>query len=128
MATDPIFAATVNQGAAVVSATADTSMTAPTQSVTVVTGATLGSKVEELTFIGTGTTLAGLINVFLYDGTTYHLYDQVAVTAVTSSTTAAAFRQQRFYQNLWVKTGWFLKVTSTVASQLISVTAQFADF
>ena len=115
MATNPAFASTVNVGSGLVPATLDTSLTAPTNVTTIVTGGSLGMKVEELVFQGVGTTVASVVNVFLHDGSTYHLYDQVLVTAVTSSTTAIAFRTVRSYSNLLVKSGWTLKVTNTVA-------------
>lgn len=113
MASTPSFAATVNVGAIALGGF-DTSLTAPSTVVTVVTGGTSGTKVEEIVLQGTGTTVAGVCNIFLYDGSTYHLYDQIPITAITSSTTAVAFRTVRQYANLIVKNGWTLRATHTV--------------
>src|SRR3972149_6990574 len=99
MATDPVFASTPKVGSALPT-TPDTSLTAPTNQVTVLTAATAGTKIEEVRVQGVGTTVAGVLNLFRYDGATYHLIDQVLITAVTSSATALAFQQTRTYANL----------------------------
>lgn len=128
-ATAPAFASTPNVGSGLVSATLDTSLTAPTNVTTIVTGGSSGTKVEELIVQGVGTTVAAVVNVFLHDGSTYNLYDQVLISAVTSSTTAVAFRALRQYTNCLVKNGWTLKVTNTVAGNqsLIKVTGTGGD-
>lgn len=119
MASSPAFAATAVVGAGTVPATADTSLTAPTNVTTVVTGASTGTKIEELAFVGLGTTVAGIVNVFLYDGSTYHLYDEILVSAVTASTTVPAWRTTRQYSNLFLaSTSWSLRVTNTVAGNV----------
>lgn len=115
MATAPAFAATINNGSAIAHATADTSLTAPTNIATPFTAGASGSQVNEIVVEGLGTTSAGVCNIFLYDGTTYNLFDQFVVTAVTSSTTAAAFRLSKSYANLFLKTGWSVRFTNTVA-------------
>lgn len=129
MATAPAFAATVNVGSGLVPATLDTSLTAPTNVTTIVTGGSSGTKVEELIFQAVLTTAAGVVNVFLYDGSTYNLYDQVLIAAVTSSTTAVAWRTNRQYSNLIVKSGWTLRVSQTISTNQsgIKVTATGGD-
>ncbi len=116
MATNPKFGGTPRVACAIVDATLDTSLTAPTHSATVITGVAAGTKIEEIVIEGLGTTVAAVCNIFLYDGTTYHLYDQVLITAVTSSTTAIAFRRVRTYENLMLADNtWSLRYTQTVA-------------
>lgn len=121
MATSPQFAATPNIGSNVLGATADTSYTAPTHTVTIITAGASGTKIEEIDLAGTGTTVAGVVQFYLFDGTTYHAWFSVQVTAVTPSTTQAPFFQQFTFANLELKTGWSLVATSFVASQLINV-------
>jgi hypothetical protein len=130
VASTPSFAATPQAGSGLIPGTADTSLTAPTNVTTILSGGASGTRIEEIIFQGVGTTVAGVINVFLYDGSTYHLVEQVVVTAVTSSTTAAAFRTTRTFDNLIVKNGWSLRVTGTVAGNvsLVKVTAFGGDF
>lgn len=123
MATAPQFAATPLIGSAVVSSSADTSYTAPTHSVTVVASQTNGCKIDEVRFQGTGTTVAGTVNVFAFDGATYHLIDSIIVPAVTASTTSPPWQFIKSYQNLQLPTSWTLVASSTIASQLVNVTA-----
>jgi len=129
MASTPGYASTVTVGSGLVPATLDTSLTAPTNVTTIVTGTTLGVQVYELVFQGVGTTVAAVLNVFLYDGSTYHLYDQVLVTAVTSSTTAVAWRVVKKYTDLFIPNNWTLRVAQTVSGNqsLIKVTASGAS-
>lgn len=128
MSTQPGFAATPGAGSNVLSASADSSYTAPTHSVVIYTAGGNGSKVEEVDFIGTGTTVAGAIELYLFDGATYHHFDSVIVPVVTPSTTTAPFRAANTYFNLFLKSGWTLVATSFVASQLINVVAFGGDF
>lgn len=128
MAVDPIFATTPNIDSGQVSATADTSLTATTTYTTVFTAGSSGSKIEEIVFQGVGSSLAGVVRVFIYNGSTVRLLWEEAVTAVTSSTTAATYRTARQFDNLVLEAGWTLRVTSAVANQLIAVHVFGADF
>lgn len=129
MATAPSFSATVNIGSALVSATLDTSLTAPTNIATALTAGASGTQVFEAVVEAVGTTVAGVFNVFRYDGSTYHLYDQILVTAITSSTTATAFRATRQYTNLILKSGDTLRVTQTIAGNqsMLKITVHGGD-
>ena len=115
MATAPAFAATPNCSGATASATLDTSLTAPTNTAVIFTAGASGSKVDELRFLGLGTTVAGVINVFRKRSGTFFLIDQILVTAVTSSTTAVAFQAVRTYENLILQNGDTIEFTVTVA-------------
>ena len=42
------------------------------------------------------------------------MYDEILVDATTASTTAVAFRTNRQYANLIVKSGWTLRASHTV--------------
>jgi hypothetical protein len=114
MATAPAFAATPKLGS-IAAAGFDTSLTAPSTTATVLTAGASGTKIEEIVVQGTGTTVAGILNIFAYDGSTYHLIDQVLISATTSSTTAVAFRALRQYTNLVLPANtWTLRITHTV--------------
>jgi hypothetical protein len=95
--------------------------TGSASTVTLTFGGGIGTIIQEVVMIGTGTTVAGMANTFLFDGTTYHFHDTFAVTVVVPSTTVAPFRLVRDYQNLWLPPGWTLVATSWVASQLMNV-------
>lgn len=125
MATDPVFYSTMLVGQGLVPATFDTSLTAPTNVTTIVTAGSSGSVVDEIVAQGVGTTVASVLNIFIYDGATYHLVDQITITAVTSSTTATAFRASRSYANLRIPSGSSLRVSQTVSGNqsMLKVTA-----
>lgn len=128
MATAPAFASTPNISSATVSATASTTLrTAPSAPTTLITAGASGTRVNELVFAANGTSLAGTICVFRYDGATYQLYDEVLITAVTVSTTAVGFRTTRVYPQFVLKSGDSLRVASSVASNPICVTAVCGD-
>lgn len=115
MATEPIFASTPNNGAGITPATLDTSLTAPTNVTTVFTAGSGGSKVEEISIIELGSVVGGLLNVFLYDGATYHYFDSFTIILHTVSTTVASVKTTKTYTNLVLKSGWSIRVTTTIA-------------
>lgn len=134
MATDPAFASTVSLGAALLGAV-ETSLTVPTTTSVIVTAGASGTKIEEIvvhaaTTSLTPTTAAGLVYLFLYDGSTYHLFDVLAVSAVTASATTAPFRTNKTYTNLVLKTGWSLRASQSLAgnASLLKVEAFGGDF
>lgn len=128
MSTNPQFASTLLVGSNVLSAAAETSYTAPTHTVTIVTAGANGSKVEQVDFAGTGTTLAGVVQLYLFDGSTYHAQASQLVTAVTPSSTQAPFFASQFFSNLFLPNGWSLVAASFAASQLINVIAYGGSF
>lgn len=129
MAAQPIFAATPNRSSGLLPPTLDISLTAPTNTTTVFTAGANGSAVDEIRAVGVGTTVAGVINVFVYDGT-YHLVDQILVAAVTSSATTTAFKSVTTYRNLMLKNGDSIRIAGTVAGNqaLINVAVTGGDF
>lgn len=50
-----------------------------------------GSTVRRIDITATGTTTAGVVRAFLYDGSAYRLWREVLVQAITPSATIAAF-------------------------------------
>lgn len=130
MGTTANFASGPNVASGIVSATLDTSLTAPTNVTSLTVGGASGTKVNEVVYQGLGTTVAATINQFLHDGSTYHLHKQYLVNAVTASTTAVAYRIRDQFTDLIVKNGWTLKFTQTVAGNqsMIKGIATGGDF
>jgi hypothetical protein len=126
MATSPNFAATVRAAAAAL-ATADTSRTAPTTVVTVFTAGASGSRIDEVNVIATGTTTAGVVRLWLYTGSVYYLIEEVLVTAITPSTTVAAFSTTLTFNNFMLPSGHSLRAT-TNNSEGFNVVAFGGDF
>jgi hypothetical protein len=128
----PNFTGTPNVSGGQIPATANVAAPSgtPTASspVTVFTAGASGSRVEEIDFIATGTTLAGLIQIFVFDGAAYHFFDSVLVSAITPGTTTDYWKQKNTYANLELKSGQTVVCASTVASQLVSVECFGGDF
>ena len=133
MSTSAQYASTPKFGSATLT-TADTSLTAPSTVGTIVTAGASGTRIDYIDIQGVATTVAGLINLFVYDGTTYVLWNQVPVIAITSSTTAPAFSTALSSNGnanimpLTLPTGYSLRAATSVAQTGIRVTAYGGDF
>ncbi len=134
MATDPAFAAIVQNAAALIGS-AETNLQVPVNASVVLTAGASGCKIEEIVVQASATslvasTVAGLVYLFLYDGATYHLFDVVQVTAITASSTVAPFRARTTYTNLVLKSGWSLRASQSIAgnASLLKVHALGGDF
>jgi hypothetical protein len=126
MATSPAFATTPRIGTVSV-ATADSSYTAPTNVGTLITGVAAGTKVNEIVVKCAATSAAAIVRVFLYDSSTYWLFDEITVAAATGSATVQQTRVSTTYNNLILpSTSWSVRVTTSV-SQTTHVTAFGAD-
>lgn len=130
MAAAPAYAVTSRVLAGLVPATQDTSNTAPTHVTSLGSAGSNGTKIAQIDVIPTATVVAGIVNIFLYDGTNYHLHEPVTIPAATVSATAAPVKQSFTYDNLVLPSGWSLAVSVTVAGDvgIIEVNAQGADF
>ncbi len=130
MASSPAFAATPRASAATIS-TAESSRTAPTNVGTVWTAGTAGSRIERVIIEATGTTTAGMVRLFLYNGSTYFLFAEVSVSAITPSGTVAAFNAPLSFAlpglELFLPNGWSLRAT-TQNAESFNVIAFGGDF
>ena len=133
MATTAQYAATPRIGSALLT-TADTSLTAPTTVGTVFTAGSSGSRIDVIDIQGVATTTACNLNIFIYDGSTYFLYYQVPIIAVTSSTTAPAFNfslSSNSNPNILpinLPTGYSLRTTVSVTQTGVRVIAMGGDY
>jgi len=126
MATSPAFAATPRIGSVSI-ATADSSYTAPTNVGTLLTGGSGGTRIAEIVVKCAATSAAAIVRIFLYDGTTYWLFDEVTIAAATGSSTVQQTRVSTSYNNLILpSSSWSIRVTTSV-SQTTHVTALGAD-
>lgn len=126
MATSAQFIGTPKSAVATLSA-ANTNFDGTGTVVTVYTAGASGARIERVVIEATGTTSAGLVN--LYVGTdsaantaaNVHLYDSVAVTAITPSTTTAPFtasRAEATANDRWplvLAAGQTLRASTTIA-------------
>lgn len=127
------YASTPVVGSALLT-TADTSLTAPTTVGTVLTAGASGTRIDYIEVQGVATTVAGLVNLFIYDGSTYSLWQQVPIIAITTSTTTPAFSAtlssngNASVMPLCIPTGYSLRATTTVAQTGIRVIAYGGNF
>lgn len=126
MAVSPSFAVTPRIGSVSIS-TQETSLTSPTNFGTLITGVAAGTRVSEIVVKCAASSAAALVRVFLYDGSTYYLFDEIVVALSTSSNTGATTRVSTRYDNLILPSAsWSVRVTTTIA-QPTHVTAFAAD-
>lgn len=111
MSSSAQYAATPKSAAATLSA-ANTNRDGTGTIVNVLTASTAAIRIDDLTVIATGTTTAGMIRLFLHDGTSAHLLREIPVSAATPSGTVQAFSAT--LSNLaWVlETGWSLRAST----------------
>ena len=127
----PIFPLTARVAGVLVGGTALTARTAisGTTGLTLLAASgTFGSRWDQIILSATGTTLAGLINLWVYDGTTSRLFDEYSVTVVTASTTVPGYRLITSYTTLVLPSTHSLYCSSQVGSQLITVFAVGGDY
>jgi len=126
MATSPAFATTPRIGAVSI-ATADSSYTAPTNVGTVLTAVAAGTRIQEVVVKCAATSAAAIVRLFLHDGSSYWLLDEITVAAATGSSTVQQTRVSVTYNNLILPSAsWSLRATTSV-SQTTHVTAFGAD-
>jgi hypothetical protein len=133
MANVPAYAVTPNTGVAQISV-ANTARDGTGTIAAVVTAGASGTRIDGITITATGTSTAGMIRLFVSDGTNIRLWTEVPVLAVTPSATLAAFSVQLTSNNapalfpLTLKTGFSLRAATNNA-ETFNVIAHFAgDF
>jgi len=116
MSASPAFASTPRTGLAAITA-ANTARDGSGTLVDLLTGVTAGTRVDRVVFKSTGQPANSVILVWYFDGTTNWLYDEIVIsgTPAAGSTTAAAYRIERKYEDLVLAGSTHkLRVTATV--------------
>ena len=99
MAASPAFISTPRIGRLSLS-TANTATDGTGTITDLITGVSAGTRVLSVNVQGTATTVAALVNIFLWDGTQWDLFDQITISATTGSNTAKAYRLVTAYTDL----------------------------
>ena len=99
MAASPAFISTPRIGRVSLS-TANTATDGTGTINDLITGVSAGTRILSVNVQGTATTVASLVNLFLYDGTQWDLFDQITISATTGSNTAKAYRLVTAYTDL----------------------------
>ncbi len=127
----PIFPETPVIGiATLTSATAITSranITGTTGLVQLTPASTDGKRIDSIRVKGKGTTVASILSIWLYNGTTSFLYDEIVIDAVTASNTAISDLGSRTYSDLALPPTYQLYVSQTVQTD-VNVFANGGDY
>lgn len=99
MAASPAFISTPRIGRCSLS-TANTATDGTGTITDLIVGVAAGTRVLSINVQGTATTVAALVNLFLYDGTNYDLFDQFTISATTGSNTVKGYRLVTAYTDL----------------------------
>lgn len=131
MAIAPQFAATPKIGVATVSS-ANTNRDGTGTIATVVTAGSAGTRLRAIHIRAIATTTAGMIRLFLHDGTTAHLIREIPVSAITPSSNTEAFSAHLTESitpdllPMTIPTGWSIRAATNNAESF-RVTVEGAD-
>lgn len=82
-----------------------------------------GCNLQSITIKSSQNTTAGMIRLFLYDGTNTMLFAEIPVTAITKSAIAKSFYYKIFFENFFaIKSGWSLKASTEKAEYFNVIT------
>lgn len=127
MATSAQYAATVN-GASAALSVANTNRNGTGTIVSVITGATSGTRVDDIYIVANAATTAGVIRLFISDGTNIRLWQEILVSAVTPSTTVQVWSYSLLNQALLLKSGWSLQASTNNAETFSVFVTRAGDF
>lgn len=96
--------------------------------VTVLTAGTSGTRIDDITIQATGTTTAGVVRLFIHDGTTARLWREVLVSAITPSTTVSPFSATLTNLGLVLQTGFSLRASTNNAETFNVCVTRAGDF
>lgn len=127
MAVQAQYAATPRAALGQVS-TANTNRDGTGTLATIFTAGSTGSRVDDIVIVATGTTTAGMVRLFLHDGTNARLWQEVPVSAVTPSGTVAAWTQTLSNLALVLPSGWSLRASTHNAETFNILVDRAGDF
>jgi len=114
MAATPQFASSPRLGVGLVS-TANTNTNGSGTLVTVMSAGSSGTKVNEILVQASSTVTAGMVRIFVFDGTTNYLFDEFPVAATIPSSSSSAYRLYKVYDNLVLPSGYSLRASTSNA-------------
>lgn len=120
--TTPIFPASVALGMVQIS-TANPNRDGSGTLGTLVTGGANGTRIDRIVMKAAVTTTAGMIRIFIYDGTNTRLVREVTVEAITPSATVAAWEEDLLTPDLYLPSASYQIRVSTEKAEAINVFA-----
>lgn len=128
MAASPVFTSTPHVEVTAI-ATANATRNGTGTIATVFTAGANGSRVDRIIIHATVTTTAGAIRLYLYNGTTYFLWKEVDVSAITVGASTEAFNATVVLDNFFLPgTSGFNRIAaSTEAAENHNITVMGSD-
>lgn len=128
MSTAAQYASTVRAAAAQVT-TANPNRDGTTGTyVNVFTAGASGSRIDDIYMTATVTTTAGMIRLFISDGTNTRLLSETPVAAITVSATTAAWTAVLLSQGLVIPSGYILKASTEKSEAINIIVTRAGDF
>lgn len=131
MSANPSFTTTPRLGFGSVS-TANTNRDGTGTIVDILTGAASGTKVTSIVLKATGDPADSVVTLFIHDGTSYRLYDEIDLgDPAAASTTVTGYRSQKHYGDLILPSASYklaAAITVALSSGAINVFAHGGDF
>jgi len=128
MSTTAQYASTVKAAAVSLTATANTARDGTGTITTIQTAGTSGTRIDDIYIVATGTTTAGVIRLFIHNGTAAFLWQEILVTATTPSTTQASWSYTLLNQGLTIPTGYSLRASTNNAEAFNVMVTRSGDF
>lgn len=95
---------------------------------TIFTAGASGSRIDDIYIQATGTTTAGVVRLFIHDGTNARLLQEILVSAVTPSTTVQAWSYSLLNQSLVIPSGYSLRASTNNAETFNVSVLRAGDF
>jgi hypothetical protein len=95
---------------------------------TIFTAGSSGSRIDDIKIQATGTTTAGVVRLFVHDGTNARLLAENLVTAVTPSTTVEAWSTTLLNQAIVLPNGWSLRASTNNGETFNVLVTRAGDF
>lgn len=108
--------------------TANTNRDGSGSVLTVIGGSTAGTEIFRVVVQATGTTSAGMVRLYVHDGTATRMYREVPVNAVSAGSSTAAFRSEVTTPDLRLPTSGYELRASTNNGEPFNVHAHGGDF
>lgn len=127
MSTQPQYAAAA-KAAAILISTANTARDGTGTLGTVFTAGASGSRIDDVTIQAVGTTTAGVVRLYLHNGTTAFLLKEILVPAITPSVTVSPFNYALTGLALALQSGWSLRAAPHNAESFNVLVTRAGDF
>ena len=95
---------------------------------TIFTAGASGSRIDDIVIKAVGTTTAGMVRLFLHDGTNARLLDEIAVPAITPSATVPSFVAKLVDLAELLPNGWSLRASTNNAETFNILVTRGGDF